>query len=74
MALSPTKIIRLNADGLDQLRKVAAFHGMTVRQYLEALMNFGLSCHKRPGSWEAQGFDPENYRGQDGGHADRWFE
>jgi len=55
------------------VREIAAAEGCTPRQYLEALLHYGGSCHKRPGSWEASRpfelqtyLDPESY-------ADRWF-
>lgn len=76
---APTTTVRLNAAGITKIREVAEIHGMTVRQYLEALMNYGLSQYERPGSWEAQVFDPGNYRegfdkeGFPLGYADRWF-
>lgn len=74
-----TTSVRLSAEGVKKIRAVAEVHGMTVRQYLEALMHYGLSQWERPGSWEAQIFDPGNYQpGTDKngfplGFADRWF-
>lgn len=74
-----TTSVRLSAEGIEKIREVANVHGMTVRQYLEALMHYGLSQWERPGSWEAQVFDPSNYQpgfDKDGfplSYADRWF-
>lgn len=76
---APTSSVRLNAEGLYQVRIIAALHGMTLREYLEALMHYAISVDRRPGSWEAGGFDPRNYSNEidaDGypvGFADRWF-
>jgi hypothetical protein len=66
--------LRLNAHGVAQLEEIARAYGATAREYLEALMHFAISCERRPGSWEAQGFyfsayDPRNEHA----HADRWF-
>lgn len=79
-AKTKTKTVRISAQGIDRLREVARVHGMTQRQYLEALMHYAISQYERPGSWEAQGFDPQNYRpgfdetGFPLGCADRWFQ
>ena len=64
--------VKLNAAGLDRLEAIAEYHGVTVREYMEALMHYAISTHERPGSWEAGGFDISNYRGPEG-YADRWF-
>lgn len=69
----PTRTVRLNRNGLDQLDEIAADHGVSLREYMEALMQFAISQHKRPGSWEAQGFDFATYSKQRGHYADRWF-
>lgn len=52
-------------------RRLREACGFTLRQYIEALMHFGISQWERPGSWEADRFDPANYR--EDGVADRWF-
>ena len=76
---APTTTIRLNRDGLALIREAAEANGMTVRQYMEALMSYAISTHRRPGSWEAGGFDASNYldgfdeKGFPLGCADRWF-
>jgi hypothetical protein len=66
-----TKRIALNARGLERMREVAEFRGLTVREYMERLMHYAISTYERPGSWEAQGFDPAAYA--EDGYADRWF-
>jgi hypothetical protein len=66
-----TARVRINMRGLDRIEQIAEHHGVTVREYLEALMHYAISTHERPGSWEAQGFDFANYRGD--GYADKWF-
>jgi hypothetical protein len=54
-------------------REIAAAEGCTPRQYLEALLHYGGSCHKRPGSWEAnRPFDLGMYLNEEC-YADRWF-
>lgn len=64
--------VKLNASGLAQVAGIAEAHGVTQTQYLEALMHFAISQYERPGSWEAQGFDPCAYFGEQA-FADRWF-
>jgi hypothetical protein len=65
--------VRLNAKGLDKLRDVAEARGVSVREYLEALMHFAISQHERPGSWEAETFRFENYDQRGERFADRGF-
>jgi hypothetical protein len=68
-----TKTVRLSAEGVQKIHEAAEMYGMTVRQYLEALMHYGLSCYERPGSWEAnEPFHPGTYAGKHS-CADRWF-
>lgn len=68
----PSTRIRVSAKGWEAFCIAAELdYGVEGRELLEALMNFALSQHYRPGSWEAQGFDFRNYR--DGGFADEWF-
>lgn len=68
-----TSRVRLNKEGWDAICTIAALdYRVSGRELMEALMNFAISQHQRPGSWEAQGFDFANYR--DGGFADQWFE
>jgi hypothetical protein len=55
------------------VREIAAAEGCTPRQYLEALLHYGGSCHKRPGSWEAnRAFDLGMYLSPEW-YADKWF-
>ena len=55
------------------VREIAAAEDCTARQYLEALLHYSGSCHKRPGSWEAcQPFDLHMYLSEDC-LADKWF-
>jgi hypothetical protein len=68
-----TATIRISKRAAELMREIAAAEACTPRQYLEALLHYGASCHKRPGSWEASRpfelqtyLDPESY-------ADRWF-
>jgi hypothetical protein len=48
-----TATIRISKRAAELMREIAAAEGCTPRQYLEALLHYGASCHKRPGSWEA---------------------
>jgi hypothetical protein len=68
-----TASVRINKRAVALVREIAAGEGCTPRQYVEALLQYGGSCHRRPGSWEANKpfdlamyLDPESY-------ADRWF-
>ena len=57
-----TASVRINERAAELLREIATAEGCTPRQYLEALLHYGGSCHKRPGSWEAcQPFDLHMY-------------
>jgi hypothetical protein len=66
------KRVALNEQGVHQIAEAARANGVSTREYLEALMHFGISCFQRPGSWEAQSFELWNYVGPDS-CADRWF-
>ncbi len=64
--------VALNAAGLESIEAIAECHGVSAREYLEALMHYAISTHERPGSWEGAGaFDFDNYRPD--GYADKWF-
>jgi hypothetical protein len=68
-----TGTVTLNRRAVVLVREIAAAEGCTPRQYLEALLHYGGSCHKRPGSWEAcRPFDLQMYLSADC-LADRWF-
>jgi hypothetical protein len=68
-----TASIRISKRAVVLVREIAAAEGCTPRQYLEALLHYGGSCHKRPGSWEAcQPFDLRMYLSEDC-LADKWF-
>lgn len=68
-----TASIRINRRAVELVREIAAAEGCTPRQYLEALLHYGGSCHKRPGSWEAcHAFDLQMYLSEDC-LADKWF-
>lgn len=71
-AVKHTRPIELSVAGLDMLDAIAASEEVTTRVLIEALMHFAISCARRPGSWEAQGFELRNYIG-DEGFADTWF-
>jgi hypothetical protein len=75
-----TACVRLSREGLQRVREVAQDSGMSLREYMEALMNYAISTHHRPGSWEgASVFSPDTYRSgvdSDGvplSFADRWI-
>jgi hypothetical protein len=68
-----TATVAISKRAVALLREIAAAEGCTPRQYLEALLHYGGSCHKRPGSWEAAiPFDLQMYLSADC-LADRWF-
>ena len=68
-----TSTITVSKRAVALVREIAASEGCTPRQYLEALLHYGGSCHKRPGSWEAcQPFDLRMYLSADC-LADKWF-
>jgi hypothetical protein len=68
-----TATVTISKRAAALVREIAAADGCTPRQYLEALLHYGGSCHKRPGSWEAaQPFDLQMYLREDC-LADRWF-
>jgi hypothetical protein len=71
----PTKRVALNARGVERVAAIAERHGVSTREYIEALLHYAISTDERPGSWEAQGFSFSNYdRRGDGAFADRWFD
>jgi hypothetical protein len=68
-----TATVTISKRAVALVREIAAANSITPRQYLEALLHYGGSCHKRPGSWEAcQPFDLQMYLSADC-LADRWF-
>lgn len=66
------RAIELSAAGLDMLDVIAADEEVGTRVLIEALMHFAISRGRRPGSWEARGFELRNYIGAEG-FADKWF-
>ncbi|HEY1247297.1 MAG TPA: hypothetical protein VGF29_20945 [Hyphomicrobiaceae bacterium] len=73
MTKAETASIRISKRAAALVREIAADNGITSRQYLETLLHYGGSCHKRPGSWEAA--IPFNLRMylSDECYADKWF-
>jgi hypothetical protein len=68
-----TATVTIGKRAVALVREIAAAEGCTPRQYLEALLHYGGSVHKRPGSWEAnQPFDLGMYLSADC-FADKWF-
>jgi hypothetical protein len=68
-----TATVTISRHAVALAREIAAANGITPRQYLEALLHYGGSCHNRPGSWEAnQPFDLGMYLRADC-LADKWF-
>mgnify|MGYP001366468090 CR=1 FL=1 len=68
-----TSRVAISKRGAALLREVAKDAGVTPREYLEALLHYGASQFKRPGSWEANTpFQLSNYVGEEA-HADKWF-
>ena len=68
-----TASVRINKLAAELVREIAAAEGCTPRRYLEALLHYGGSCHRRPGSWEAnKPFDLQMYLSEDC-LADKWF-
>jgi hypothetical protein len=68
-----TASIRINKLAAELVREIAAAEGCTPRQWREALLQYGGSCHRRPGSWEAnRPFDLQMYLSEDC-LADKWF-
>jgi hypothetical protein len=69
----PTATVTISKSAAEVLRDIAAAEGYSPRQYMEALLHYGASCHKRPGSWEAySAFDLRVYL-SDNRLADKWF-
>ena len=73
--------VTVQTPALDALKTLAYMNGVTAAEYLDALLNYAWSQHRRPGSWEAcTPFDYANYRrapydpnGPLTGCADRWW-
>lgn len=67
------RTIRIPETAYHELLGAAEANNVTLQQYLEALLHYGLSCHNRPGSWEAsRPFHLHTYTDPDSA-ADRWF-
>ena len=65
--------VRISRDAKDALRQMADASAVPPRLYLELLLNYAYSIHRRPGSWEASApFDIHTYIRSDT-VADRWF-
>jgi hypothetical protein len=65
--------VRINRKAKDALGEMARASGVPSRLYLELLLNYTYSIHRRPGSWEASmPFDIQTYARADT-VADRWF-
>ena len=58
-----TSTITISRRAVSLVREIAASEGCTPRQYLEALLHYGGSCHKRPGSWSCWPFDLQMIQG-----------
>jgi hypothetical protein len=74
--MAKTKRVTINAKAVDYLDEMAAAEGVSKKVYLEALMNYAISCYRRPGSWEAnRPFEFSTYDDRLGEDifADRWF-
>ena len=68
-----TATVTISKRAVALVREIAAAEGCSPRRYLEALLHYGGSCHKRPGSWEAcHPFDLGMYLSEDC-LADKWF-
>ena len=72
--------MRIVRPALDALHELARQSGVSAPEYLDALLNYAWSQHRRPGSWEAT--SPFEYRNYDprprkdgalAGCADRWW-
>jgi hypothetical protein len=68
-----TATITVSKRAVALVREIADANEITPRQYLEALLHYGGSCHNRPGSWEAcQPFNLHMYLSEEC-YADKWF-
>ena len=66
-------MIEIPETAADAIVEAANAYGCSPAQYIEALLHYAISRHKRPGSWEAAiPFDPLTYLHPDS-VADRWF-
>lgn len=72
--------VRIEPHALEALQTLAQMHDVSAEEYLDALLNYAWSQHRRPGSWEACSvFEYRNYdqrpSGPDAltGCADRWW-
>lgn len=77
------KQLEIADGGMELLQRMADGEGVTPQEYLHALINYGWSMIRRPGSWEANvPFAFRNYDQREPhedahglrGCADRWFE
>jgi hypothetical protein len=74
------KRVKMQPLAVEALQALASSHGVTAEVYLDALLNYAWSQHRRPGSWEACAvFDFAAYDQRDTGDAslrgcaDRWW-
>ena len=74
------KRVYIRSEAHEALETLAAHAGVSSREYLDALLNYAWSQHRRPGSWEAcTVFEYRNYDRRDSsdeslrGCADRWW-
>lgn len=68
--------VQLPAGAVNLLDEMAKAEGVSRSTYLQALLHYAGSCHRRPGSWEANRefrFSSYDDRTEDGRFADRWF-
>lgn len=63
-----------NPGAVRLLINMAEAEGCEPQDFIEALLHYAGSIHKRPGSWEAnKPFELASYIGPDSGFADKWF-
>lgn len=69
-----TTTVQISPAAKGALRQMARHAGVSQRQYLEHLLTYAYSIHRRPGSWEASApFSIHTYTDPDS-VADRWWE
>ncbi len=71
----PTSRVTIDSAAKALLSEMAAAEDTTPRAYIEALVNYATSCHRRPGSWEAdKPFAFGNYDDRrESAVGERWF-
>ncbi len=71
--MSEPSTIQIRARAHEALQEMATTAGLTSTEFVELLLNYAYSIHRRPGSWEAnRPFDLQTYTQPDSA-ADRWF-